>query len=129
MSGDVEMAMRMLLACGVLGLCLPATATDKPPAAAPAAAPVLVPYRLTNSQHVLVRAKINGKGPFNFILDPGAPALFVSKKGAGKGGVANGECGRAAIERFEVEGGVVFENAWGRVDDLLQLEGMNGMGL
>src|SRR5207248_1139450 len=30
---------------------------------------------------------------------------------------------------FEVEGGVVVEKAEGRVDDLFQLEGMNGMGL
>src|SRR5262249_26154942 len=37
-----------------------------------------VPYRLTATKHVLVRAKINGKGPFHFILDTGAPALFVS---------------------------------------------------
>ena len=31
---------------------------------------------MTTFQHVLVRAKINGKGPFNFILDTGAPALL-----------------------------------------------------
>src|SRR5947209_18244540 len=37
-----------------------------------------VPYKLTEVKHVLIRAKINGKGPFNFILDTGAPALFVS---------------------------------------------------
>ena len=28
-----------------------------------------VPYRLTDTQHILVRAKINGQGPFNFIVD------------------------------------------------------------
>ena len=37
-----------------------------------AAKPIEVPYRLTVPKHVLVRAKINGKGPFNFILDTGA---------------------------------------------------------
>ena len=41
-----------------------------------------VPYKLTEVKHVLIRAKINGKGPFNFIIDTGAPALFVSKKAA-----------------------------------------------
>src|SRR5437764_14728606 len=86
-----------------------------------------VPYRLTTTQHVMVRAKINGKGPFNFILDTGAPALFLAKKAAEKAGVTADGRGRATFERFEVEGGVVFENAWGRVDDLFQLEGMNGM--
>jgi hypothetical protein len=31
-----------------------------------------IPYKLTDTKHVLVRAKINGKGPFNLILDTGA---------------------------------------------------------
>src|SRR5260370_37774315 len=37
-----------------------------------------VPYKLTEDKHVLIRAKINGKGPVHFILDTGAPSLFVS---------------------------------------------------
>jgi hypothetical protein len=104
--------------------------TPKPAQASKPVGPAIqVPYRLTLTNHVLVRAKINGKGPFNFILDTGAPALFVAKKVAEKAGVAADERGRAAFERFEIEGGVVIDNAWGRVDDLFQLEGMNGMGL
>jgi hypothetical protein len=89
----------------------------------------LVPYRLTPTQHVLVRAKINGKGPFNFILDTGAPALFMVNKVAEKAGVEANRRGLSKVDRFEVEGGVVFENAQGRVEDLFQIEGMNGMGL
>src|SRR5437764_15111452 len=85
-----------------------------------------VPYRLTTTQHVLVRAKINGKGPFNFILDTGAPALFVAKKTAEAAGVTADKRGWATFDRFEVEGGVVVESAKGRADDLFQLEGMNG---
>ena len=41
--------------------------------------PVLA-HRLKRGLHIVVRAKINGKGPFNFILDTGAPALFVATK-------------------------------------------------
>ena len=37
-----------------------------------------VPYRLTSTNHLLVRVKINGKGPYHFIVDTGAQALFVS---------------------------------------------------
>src|SRR5437588_12559768 len=77
---------------------VPTTRTDAPT--------VLVPYRLTRTQHVLVRAKINGKGPFNFILDTGAPALFVAKKVADGIGVTADKRGRATFDRFEVEGGV-----------------------
>src|SRR5436305_2039231 len=55
-----------------LALAGPARADDPPKR--PAGKPVAVPYRLTDTQHVLVRAKINGKGPLNFILDTGALA-------------------------------------------------------
>ena len=58
---------------------------DEPTKAEPKS--VLVPYRLTVPKHVLIRAKINGKGPFNFILDTGAPAVFITTKLAEKVGV------------------------------------------
>ncbi len=88
-----------------------------------------VPYRLTNTNHVLVRAKINGKGPYNFILDTGAPALFVSTPVCSKLGVQANKKGWGTFDRFEIEGGVVLERAKGRVEDPFQLEGMNGLGL
>src|SRR5258708_2259043 len=37
-----------------------------------------IPYRLTDSGHIMVRVKINGKGPFNFIVDTGAPLVYVT---------------------------------------------------
>jgi serine protease DegQ len=88
-----------------------------------------VPYRLTVPKHILVRAKINGKGPFNFILDTGAPALFVATKVADKLGVKKDNKGWGSFDRFEIEGGVVVANARGRIEDPFQLEGMNGLGL
>jgi hypothetical protein len=88
-----------------------------------------VPYRLTVPKHVLVRAKINGKGPFNFILDTGAPALFVSTAAAKKLGVTPDARGWGTFDRFEIEGGVVLTKARGRIEDPFQLEGMNGLGL
>src|SRR5438105_704572 len=65
-----------------------------------------VPYRLTNFNHVMVRAKINGKGPFNFIVDTGAPALFVATKAAGSVGVEADSKGWGTFDKFEIEGGV-----------------------
>jgi len=88
-----------------------------------------VPYRLTNTNHVLVRAKINGKGPYNFILDTGAPALFVSTTICRELGVNADKQGWGTFDRFEVEGGVALTKAKGRVEDPFQLEGMNGLGL
>jgi hypothetical protein len=88
-----------------------------------------VPYRLTDTQHVLVRAKINGKGPFNFILDTGAPALFVATSVGKQLGIEADESGWATFKTFEIEGGVVLRNAKGRIETPFQLEGMNGLGL
>jgi hypothetical protein len=88
-----------------------------------------VPYRLTVPKHILVRAKINGKGPYNFILDTGAPALFVSTKVCEKLGVKPDKKGWGNFDRFEIEGGVVVPKAMGRIEDPFQLEGMNGLGL
>src|SRR5687768_8747048 len=101
-------------------------------AAAPAADPapakgkrVEVPYRLTDTKHVLVRVKLNGKGPFNLILDTGAPAVFITKAVAKKAGVPvdeKAEKGLVEFDRFEIEGGLVVAKAKGRVEDLFQLD-------
>jgi hypothetical protein len=115
-----------LLAAALATLCL------APPArAADAAKPrtYYVPYRLTNFNHVLVRAKVNGKGPFNFIIDTGAPALFVAVPAAEKAGVKPGKHNWATLDRFEIEGGVVLDKPKARIETPFQLEGMNGMGL
>lgn len=88
-----------------------------------------VPYHLTVPKHIMVRAKINGKGPFNFILDTGAPALFVSTKVCNKLGIKPDSAGWGSFDRFEIEGGVVIAKAPGRIEDPFQLEGMNGLGL
>jgi len=90
---------------------------------------VQVPYRLTDTLHVLVRAKINGKGPYNFIVDTGAPALFVATAVAKQLNVAPDKYGWGTFDRFEIEGGLVIPKAKGRIETPFQLEGMNGMGL
>jgi hypothetical protein len=115
-----------LVALTAFVLVLPARADD---GKEPAAKPIPVPYRLTATNHIHVRAKINGKGPFNFIVDTGAPALFVGIKIADKAGVAAAKDGMSTFDRFEIEGGVVIEKCKGRVVDLFQMDGINGMGL
>src|SRR5437588_7485958 len=115
-----------LCVVAVLALAAPAHAGEPKK---PAARTYQVPYRLTDTNHILVRAKINGKGPFNFIIDTGAPALFVATAAARRAGVKPDAKGWATFDRFELEGGLVIPKARGRVEDPFQLEGMNGMGL
>ncbi len=121
--------MKLFWSCAaVTALCLaPALRADEPAKAD--AKPIEVPYRTTVPKHIVVRAKINGKGPFNFILDTGAPALFVSTAVCKKLGIEPDKNGWGVFDKFEIEGGVVIPKAKGRIEDPFQLEGMNGMGL
>jgi PDZ domain/Aspartyl protease len=120
--------MRSLWLCAGLCLALGAPARAGEPAKAEPKT-YQVPYRLTKTQHILVRVKINGKGPFNLILDTGAPALFVATKAAKKAGVEPDAKGWGTFDKFEIEGGVTIPKAKGRVENPFQLEGMNGLGL
>jgi hypothetical protein len=88
-----------------------------------------VPYKFTSARHIVVRLKINGKGPFNFILDTGAPALFVAVPVGKKAKVKTDGDGWATIDKVAVEGGLVMTKVRARVETPFQLEGMNGMGL
>ncbi len=89
-----------------------------------------VPYRLTDTNHFLVRVRINGKGPFNFLVDSGAPALFVSTEAAKKVGLKPGQDQFwTPIDRLDLEGGARLEHVKARVEDPFQLVGMNALGL
>src|SRR3954463_14557860 len=89
-----------------------------------------VPYRLTETNHFLVRVRINGKGPFNFLVDTGAPAFYVATETARKVGL---EAKKGAfwtpVDRIDFEGGARLEDVKARVEDPFQLVGMNALGL
>jgi hypothetical protein len=89
-----------------------------------------VPYRLTETNHYLVRVRINGKGPFNFLVDSGAPALYVGTETAQAIGLNPAEDDYwTAIDRLDFEGGATLENVNARIEDPFQLVGMNALGL
>ena len=88
-----------------------------------------IPYRTSETMHLIVRAKLNGKGPFNFIVDTGAPAMFVTTDVAKKAGVEKDKDGWGTFQRMELEGGPKLTNAKARVEDIFQIRGMNSMGL
>ncbi len=88
-----------------------------------------IPYHLSATKHILVRAKINGKGPFNLILDTGAPVLFVSPQVCRKLDVEPDKKGWGVFDRFELEGGLALTKAKGRIEEPPQLQGMNSLGL
>jgi serine protease DegQ len=122
--------MRYLLVAGALALAVPPVGADDTPKKDPPKTPLTyeVPYRLTDTKHVLVRVKLNGKGPFNFIIDTGAPALILTEAAAKKaGGKADGNW--TTFDKMEIEGGVTIDKPRGLAIDPFQLKGMNAMGL
>jgi len=88
-----------------------------------------VPYRLTTTKHVLVRAKLNGQGPYNLVIDTGAPVLILAKKVNDELKIEPDRNGWGIVDKLEFEGGVVLDKANIRFEDLYQLDGMNGLGL
>jgi hypothetical protein len=90
------------------------------------ATPAFVPYRLTDTHHTLVRVKINGKGPFNFVIDTGCPVMLISEPVGKKLGL---DKGWATLDKLELEGGLELTKLKARIETPFQIEGMNGMGL
>ena len=89
-----------------------------------------IPYQLTQTNHSLVRVKINGKGPFNFLVDTGAPALYVSTETARKADLTPSKTSFwTIVDRLDLEGGAILTHVKARVDDPFQLTGMNALGL
>lgn len=95
----------------------------------PAPVSYLVPYRLSSTGHVVVRAKLNGKGPYSFILDTGAPTLIVATDVAEACGASHAPNINVPFDRVEIEGGPVLRREPGLVIDPFQLKAMNSIGL
>ena len=91
------------------------------------AKPAMVPFRLTDTHHTLVRVKINGKGPFNFVVDTGCPVFLIAEPVGKKIGLK--AKGWATLDKLELEGGLELTKVKARVETPFQIEGMNGMGL
>lgn len=76
-------------------------------------APAVVPFEMLPSNHMLVEAKINGKGPYRLIFDLGAPVTLLSNKASEESGVVDakepraflfGMRGEAEIDRLQAGG-------------------------
>ncbi len=119
-------------ALGAAATTAPTTQKSTPsstrPASPPSTQPINVPYTLTDTNHLLVRLKINGKGPFNFIVDTGSPAMIVRVPVADALGLKPSSRGIAVLDKVEVEGGIELRNVSCYVETPYQIEGMNAIG-
>src|SRR5947207_15107907 len=51
--------------------------------------PVKVAFDMLPSRHLVVQAKVNGKGPYRFIFDTGAPIMLLSRKVGREAGLSD----------------------------------------
>jgi hypothetical protein len=76
-------------------------------------ATVVVPFEMLSSNHMLVEAKINGKGPYHLIFDLGAPITLLTNKASMSSKVVDddgprsflfGMRGEAEVKKLEAGG-------------------------
>ena len=68
--------------------------------------PASVPFELVASNHMVVRAKINGKGPFLLVFDLGAPITLLSNKAAEDSGAVAKDAPKSFLMGMRGEGKV-----------------------
>ncbi len=51
-----------------------------PPSVSFLARPTIIPIEIIKSGHIAIHAMINGRGPYRFIFDTGAPTLLISER-------------------------------------------------
>jgi len=102
----------LLLALTAFGFVPSASAQTKAPPAKEEAKPIIVKMQMLPSRHFLVKVKIEGKGPYNLILDTGAPLTIITtrlakdvgliKKNAPSGFSLFGGVNQITIDKLEV---------------------------
>ena len=68
--------------------------------------PVVVPFKMLPSNHMVVELKLNGKGPYRFIFDLGAPVTLVNGKTAEESGAIPKNAPRSFMMGVRGEGKV-----------------------
>jgi hypothetical protein len=67
-------------------------------------APMVVPFEMLPSNHMVVRAKLNGKGPYRLIFDLGSPVTLLGGKTAEETGAIPKDAPRAILFGVRGEG-------------------------
>src|SRR5262245_23192437 len=83
---------------------------DDKPAAKEAPKPQAVKFDLVSSGHFIVKAKVNGHGPYNLIFDTGAPTSLVTPKVAKEAGLTKDAKDKPLIPLFGMMGQVTIKD-------------------
>ena len=96
--GSIHKPARLALALLLLtasALMLTFAGAQAPPVAK--SKPATVPFEMLPSNHMVVRAKLNGKGPFRLVFDLGAPITLLSNKASEAAGVVDKNARKSMI--------------------------------
>src|SRR4051794_27888912 len=87
---------RLLVAIATAGLFLSSFLFlwDRPAPAADAPGKATVKFEMLPSNHMVVRARINGKGPYRLVFDLGAPITLLSNRAGEESGVVKADAPR-----------------------------------
>jgi membrane-associated protease RseP (regulator of RpoE activity) len=89
--------LRFELARAAFDLQAPPPPQTPPSAKIKATAKAIVPFSMLPSNHMLVRAMINGKGPYRLIFDLGAPITLLSNRASETSGVVKANAPRSFL--------------------------------
>jgi len=89
----------LLVACATAGLVLAPSLSlsDRPAPAADTPGKATVKFEMLPSNHMVVRAKINGKGPYRLVFDLGAPITLLSNRASEASGVVKADAPRSFL--------------------------------
>jgi hypothetical protein len=105
-TGWLIAARRMLALLGVASMVagLAPALADDPPAAKVKAGPASVPFELVASNHMVVKAMINGKGPYRLVFDLGAPITLLGNRAAEESGTIAKDAPKSFLMAMRGEG-------------------------
>src|SRR5687768_9505789 len=103
----------LLVACATAALVLAPSLllSDRPAPAADTPGKATVKFEMLPSNHMVVKAKINGKGPYRLVFDLGAPITLLSNRASEASGVVKADAprsflfamrGEAEVETLEI---------------------------
>ena len=115
---------KLILSFLIAGLSVGLVRADDKPAAKDDAKPQVVKFDLVSSGHFIVKAKVNGKGPYNLIFDTGAPTTLVTPKIAKEAGLTKDAKDKPLIPLFGMMGQVKIKDF--QVGEV-KAEGVNAM--
>ncbi len=101
---EIRRPIALLAVAALVAGLVPALAQD--PAPSGTSKPAAVPFELVASNHMVVSAKVNGKGPYRLIFDLGAPVTLLGNKAGEESGAIPKDAPKSFLMGMRGEGAI-----------------------